>query len=150
MSFLGDFFLCITGFSFFLGVFLVVLLILECLQWMLGYLQRKCGDKHGGVEDGLADQQDEVEVVKDEENVSLGDIEECLANIVQEVKALKAENKKIKIKVEIIKGIQKNLLIVKEELKENFKLLVIAIKTQKRFTSQVTVCWMRHLTADTY
>ena len=72
----------------------------------------------------MADQQDdEVEVVKDEENISLGDIEECLANIVQEVKALKAENKKIKIKVEIIRGIQNNLLIVKEELERKLQIV---------------------------
>ena len=122
MSILGDFFHYTTGFIFFLGVFLVVLLILESLQWMLRQLRRKCGAKHGRVEDGLADQKDEEEV-KDEENISLGDIQECLANIVQEVKALKAENKKIKIKVEIIKGIQKNLLIVKEELERKLQIV---------------------------
>ena len=122
MSILGDFFRYTTGFIFFLGVFLVVLLILESLQWMLRQLQRKCGAKHGRVEDGLADQKDEEEV-KDEENISLSDIEECLANIVQEVRALKAENKKLKIKVEIIRGIQQNLLIVKDELERKLQIV---------------------------
>ena len=122
MSILGDFFHYTTGFIFFLGVFLVMLLIFECLHWMLRLLQRKCGSNHGRVEDGLADQQDEAEL-KDEENISLSDIEECLANIVQEVRALKAENKKLKIKVEIIRGIQQNLLIVKDELERKLQIV---------------------------
>ena len=122
MTILGDFFHYTTGFILFLGVFLVMLLILECLHWMLRLLKRKCGAKHGRVEDGLADQQDEAEV-KDEENISLSDIEECLANIVQEVRALKAENKKLKIKVEIIRGIQQNLLIVKDELERKLQIV---------------------------
>ena len=122
MSFLGNFFHYTTGFIFFIGVFLVVLLILEGLQWMLKLLQRKCGAKHCRVEDELADQLDEAEV-KDEENISLSDIEECLAHIVQEVRALKVENKKLKIKVEIIRGIQKNLLFVKDELERKLQIV---------------------------
>ena len=122
MSILGDFFHYATGFIFFLGVFLVVLLILEGLQWMLKLLQRKCGTKHCRVEDELADQLDEAEV-KDEENISLSDIEECLAHIVQEVRALKVENKKLKIKVEIIRGIQQNLLFVKDELERKLQIV---------------------------
>ena len=85
-------------------------------------MKRKCGAKHSRVEDGLADQQDEAEV-KDEENISLSDIEECLAHIVQEVRALKVENKKLKIKVEIIRGIQKNLLFVKDELERKLQIV---------------------------
>ena len=122
MSILGDFFHYTTGFIFFLGVFLVMLLILECLHWMLRLLQRKCGSNHCRVEDGLADQQDEAEL-KDEENISLSDIEECLANIVQEVRALKVEDKKLKIKVEIIGGIQQNLSFAKDELERKLQIV---------------------------